>query len=184
MSYSTLTDIELWECFLSGDKEAMAYIYGKQYQPLLAYGMKIMPDYEMVRDCIQDMFVKLYINRKNLSATIHVNTYLIKSLRNRLYDEMSVSMNKLTIDDLSFDFTTDDFFLTHFLENDDDLIQRKKLQNAIEKLSPRQREIVYLRFIRELDYNEIGEFLGINYQSAKNLVSRTLVKMRRFYLDE
>ena len=96
---------------------------------------------------------------------------------------MSVHVDKMTIDDLPFDFAVEDFFLTHFQESDDDLLQRKKLQIAIEKLSARQREIVYLRFIRELDYNEIGDFLGINYQSAKNLVSRTLVKLRQYYME-
>ncbi|SEF70709.1 RNA polymerase sigma factor [Parabacteroides chinchillae] len=181
--YSDLADIELWNCFLSGDKKAMEYIYSLYYKPLLAYGMKLLPDYELVRDCVQDMFVKLYITRKNLSSTPHINSYLIRALRNRLYDEMSVHVDKMTIDDLPFDFAVEDFFLTHFQESDDDLLQRKKLQIAIEKLSARQREIVYLRFIRELDYNEIGDFLGINYQSAKNLISRTLVKLRQYYME-
>ncbi|MDD2437581.1 MAG: sigma-70 family RNA polymerase sigma factor [Massilibacteroides sp.] len=184
MSYSTLTDNELWKCFLSGDKKALAYIYSKQYQSLLAYGMKLFPDYELVRDCIQDMFVKLYINRKNISLITHINSYLIKALRNRIYDEVSVNIKKTEIGVSSFDFITDDFFLTFFPENDDDLAQRKKLKNAIEKLTARQREIIYLRFIRELDYNEIGDLLGINYQSAKNLVSRSLVKLRSFYTEE
>ena len=180
--YSDLTDIELWNCFLSGDKKAMAHIYSLHYKPLLAYGMKLVPDYELVRDCVQDMFVKLYVSRKNLSSTSHINSYLIRSLRNRLYDEMSFSVEKMTIEDLPFNFITDDSFLSYFQEGDDDLQQRKKLQLAIEQLSSRQREIVYLRFIRELGYDEIGEFLGINYQSAKNLVSRTLVKLRQFYI--
>lgn len=161
----------------------MSHIYSLHYKPLLAYGMKLLPDYELVRDCVQDLFVRLYLNRKNLSSTAHINAYLIRALRNRLYDEMAAQIEKMTIEDLPFDFASDDFFQSCFPENDNDLEQRKQLQFAINALSARQREIVYLRFIRELSYDEIGEFMGINYQSAKNLVSRTLVKLRQYYSE-
>lgn len=178
MSYSTLTDTELWNLFLSGDKKALAYIYSQQYKLLLGYGVKLIPDIELVRDCIQDLFVKLFTNRKNISSTQHINGYLIRALKNRLYDEMSTTVEMLTLESLPFDFKADDFFLSRFAENDHDLLERKKLQKAIDKLSSHQREVVYLRFVRELSYEEIGEVLGINYQSAKNLLSRTLVKIR------
>lgn len=70
-----------------------------------------------------------------------------------------------------------------FRKNDEDLLQKHKLQKALEKISPRQRESIYLRFIQELDYEEIGTILEINYQSAKNLVSRTLIKLREIYFE-
>ena len=51
-------------------------------------------------------------------------------------------------------------------------------------LPSRQQEILYLRFVRELDYVEIGEILGINYQSAKNLLSRSLAKIRKVFFSD
>lgn len=183
MPYNALSDTELWCLFLSGDKNAFACIYNKQYRLLVAYGMKLVSDRELVRDCIQDLFVKLSINRKNLNSTININTYLIRSLKNRLYDEQQFSMKTQILETLPFDLSDDDFFLNLFADNDEDLLQKKKLQKALDLLSSHQREVIYLRFIRELSYEEVGEVLGINYQSAKNLVSRTLVKLRDFYLS-
>lgn len=87
------------------------------------------------------------------------------------------------IDALPFDLKAEDSFFTLFSENDEDLLQKHKLQKALEKISPRQRESIYLRFIQELDYEEIGAILEINYQSAKNLVSRTLIKLREIYFE-
>lgn len=183
MSYSLLTDVELWCLFLKGDKKALAYIYKQQYRFLLAYGIKLCSDSELVRDCIQDLFVKLYTNRKNLNHTVNINTYLIRSLKRRLYDEMSEPYQILDIENLPFDFTADDDFVTRFSETDEEWLQKYKLQKAIELLVPNQREIIYLRFIRELSYEEIGEVLNINYQSAKNLLSRSLAKLREFYMS-
>ena len=74
-------------------------------------------------------------------------------------------------------------FFDRFVDNDEEWMQKKKLEKAIKLLSSRQKEAIYLRFIRDLSYEEIGEVLGINYQSSKNLVSRTLIKLREFYLS-
>ena len=83
MPYSLLSDTELWDLFLKGDKKAFAHIYQKQYRLLLAYGIKLCDDPELVRDCIQDLFVKLHTNRKNLSPTLNINIYLICALKHR-----------------------------------------------------------------------------------------------------
>ena len=183
MPYSLLSDTELWNLFLKGDKKALAYIYKKQYRLLLAYGIKLCNDPELVRDCIQDLFVKLHTNRSNLSETININTYLICALKQRLFKEVSSSVQMETIEDFLFDFTADEEFFDRFVDNDEEWMQKKKLEKAIKLLSSRQKEAIYLRFIRDLSYEEIGEVLGINYQSSKNLVSRTLIKLREFYLS-
>lgn len=57
----------------------------------------------------------------------------------------------------------------------------KLLMKALTKLSPHQREIIYLYYVNELGHNEIAGILGINYQSSKNLLSRTLRKLRRWF---
>lgn len=183
MPYFLLSDTELWDLFLKGDKKAFAYIYQKQYRLLLAYGIKLCDDPELVRDCIQDLFVKLHTNRKNLSPTLNINIYLICALKHRLFKELSNSMRMETIEEFLFDLAVDEEFMDRFTDNDEEWMQKKKLQKAIEQLSSRQKEAIYLRFIRDLSYEEIGEVLGINYQSSKNLISRTLVKLRDFYLS-
>lgn len=183
MPYSYLTDVELWELFLSGDKKALAYIYKRQYILLTAYGLKLTDDLELVKDAIQDLFVKLYLNRKTLNKTSNINTYLIKALKHRLFDELSRSSKSFDWEELPFEFIEDDFMKDHFAEDDEKWLQKKKLKMAIDLLSPNQKEIIYLRFVRELSYEEIADILGINYQSAKNLTSRTLVKLRNNYLS-
>lgn len=45
-------------------------------------------------------------------------------------------------------------------------------------LTPRQREIIYYRFIEEMEYDEICQIMDINYQSAYNLLQRSLQKVR------
>lgn len=177
------TDLEIWQSFLEGDEQALAKIYRGQYSRLYAYGIKFVSDSELVKDCIQDLFIKLHCNRKQLRETVNLNTYLIRALKNKLYDALSAQVNMQDIDALPFDLKADDSFFSLFAEDDEELFQKQKLQKALDMISPRQRESIYLRFIQELDYEEVGAILEINYQSAKNLVSRTLIKLREIYFE-
>ena len=52
---------------------------------------------------------------------------------------------------------------------------------AISRLSGRQREILYLYYVKELSHQEISAILGMNPQSSKNLLSRTLARLREFF---
>ena len=56
---------------------------------------------------------------------------------------------------------------------------RHKLYDTIEK--NRKMEDIYLYYVNGLGHDEIAEILGINYQSSKNLLSRTLSKLRRWF---
>ena len=53
-----------------------------------------------------------------------------------------------------------------------------KLKAAFENLSGRQKEVLYLRFYKGLDYEQISEVVGIRYQSLRNLISGGLKKLR------
>lgn len=46
-------------------------------------------------------------------------------------------------------------------------------------LSNRQREIIYLRFYQNLDYEEISEVMNINYQASRNLLSHAIKVLRQ-----
>jgi len=49
---------------------------------------------------------------------------------------------------------------------------------ALNNLSPRQREILLLKFFNKLDYQAISDILDINYQSVINHVRRSMLKLR------
>jgi len=46
-------------------------------------------------------------------------------------------------------------------------------------ISGRQKEIIYLRFVHEMSFEEISEIMEINIQSARNLLTRSMEKLRK-----
>lgn len=163
---------------LKGNVRVLEILYRRHYDLLLNYGMKFYPDKEMVKDCIQDIFVKLHQSSK-LSGTECVKTYLLKSMRNLLIDKLSAVRPTEDIESVSFSLSVDDSSLSALFErNDDDIRLSKQLLQAFSQLPANQREAIYLRYVKELPYKKIAEVLGIAPQSSLNLVQRALGKLR------
>ena len=57
---------------------------------------------------------------------------------------------------------------------------RKQLciNTYMQELSPRQQQIVRLFFIEQMKYEDICKVMGINYQSARNLIHRSVSRLR------
>ena len=64
-------------------------------------------------------------------------------------------------------FQTDELFSRISLDTTEADERVKLLMKALTKLSPHQREIIYLYYVNGLGHDEIAEILGINYQSSK-----------------
>ena len=70
-----------WQLFLKGDDDAYAWLYSRYVQQLYQYGCRFTTDTEMVKDCVQDVFVNVYRQKDRYSSPPdNVKIYLMSSL--------------------------------------------------------------------------------------------------------
>ena len=76
-------------------------LYHEHIDNLFAFGSRFTTNREVLKDCIQDVFVKLYTKRDELNRVENIESYLYVSLRNRINDEYrrNVHLCDETIDD-------------------------------------------------------------------------------------
>ena len=55
----------------------------------------------------------------------------------------------------------------------------KMLLLALNELTPRQKEAIYLRFTRELDYKEVAALMDISVEACRNLISKAISILRK-----
>jgi RNA polymerase sigma-70 factor (ECF subfamily) len=65
------------------------------------------------------------------------------------------------------------------IHDQDNEAMKQKVFNALNELSPRQREIIYLKFHQNLSYDEISEIMHINYQAARNLIYQSIKMLKK-----
>ena len=172
------SDQIIWENFLCGDDEAYTYIYREYSQALYAYGMHFTSDKGLVEDCIQDVFVKIFQNRKHLQSTDNIKLYLFIALKNKLFNIFRKDIKYSQIDSLEPVFAAEYTIEDEIIENEKEQFLNEKMIRMLEVLSPRQKEIIYYRFVEGLSYEEICQIMDMNYQSTQNLIQRSLKKLR------
>jgi RNA polymerase sigma factor (sigma-70 family) len=171
------SDKLLWADFIAGNEEAFKQIYNAYTLPLFKYGCHFTHDENLVLDCIQDLFIDLHRYRAGLSKTDNVKIYLFISLKRKIFRQLDKEkkLKSLDLDGLPFQYSlvSDD-------QGDEEIIAARieQLRKAMNILSHRQREAIYLRFVSELSYEELAEVLQMNYQSARNLIYRGMEKLR------
>ena len=172
------SDQIIWENFLCGDDEAYTYIYREYSQALYAYGMHFTSDKGLVEDCIQDVFIKIFQNRRHLQSTDNIKLYLFIALKNKLFNIFRKDIKYRQIDSLEPVFAAEYTIEDEIIENEREQFLNEKMIRMLEVLSPRQKEIIYYRFVEGLSYEEICQIMDMNYQSTQNLIQRSLKKLR------
>lgn len=172
------SDQIIWENFLCGDDEAYTYIYREYSQALYAYGMHFTSDKGLVEDCIQDVFIKIFQNRRHLQSTDNIKLYLFIALKNKLFNIFRKDIKYSQIDSLEPVFAAECTIEDEIIENEREQFLNEKMIRMLEVLSPRQKEIIYYRFVEGLSYEEICQIMDMNYQSTQNLIQRSLKKLR------
>lgn len=172
------SDQIIWENFLCGDDKAYTYIYREYSQALCAYGMHFTSDKGLVEDCIQDVFIKIFQNRRHLQSTDNIKLYLFIALKNKLFNIFRKDIKYSQIDSLEPVFAAEYTIEDEIIENEREQFLNEKMIRMLEVLSPRQKEIIYYRFVEGLSYEEICQIMDMNYQSTQNLIQRSLKKLR------
>ena len=162
-----MTDIELWTRILKGDKVAFEELYHRYYSPLFGYALRLNFDEETIKDCLQDMFVKIYVSHSSLPTLSYVKSYLYRTLPLDEYVDIPI----------------DDTGLMQIFEtNDSDLKKVQLLKKGFQQLSSKQRNAIYFRFVQEFSWDELADMFEMSSHSCMNLVGRSVAKLRQIVL--
>ncbi|QRX64214.1 sigma-70 family RNA polymerase sigma factor [Dysgonomonadaceae bacterium zrk40] len=144
------------------------------------YGKHFTGDRELLEDTIHDLFVYLYEKRAQLPKSVDsISAYLLVSLRRRLLRNLKQKALTFSMEQLPEVEPPAD------RQADCDMLEREKreerarlLSELNSQLTERQRQLLYLRFREQLSYREIAIVMDITEQSAKNMMQKTLSKLR------
>lgn len=176
---NTMIDLELWQNIKAGDRQSFSIAYDQNIDQLIRYGSRFTQDATLVEDCLHDLFVYVWQNREKLSDTDSIRNYLMVSLRRSIIKRSKkVSQSQGEINDHDVAFGTELSIEEIISQTEINAEKAEKIKNAFDQLSARQKEAIYLKYYNDKDYEDICEILDISYQSARNLVSSGIKKLR------
>lgn len=169
-------DHDLWSAFKKGDQTAFAQIYQRHFRQLVSYGFKIAANKDIVKDCIQDLFVDLWETKRNLADVDSIQFYLLKSLRYKIIRHME-DWGENALDTIHLEIHGENFEV-EMLQKESNVLNYNKLKSAINLLPKRQREAVELRYFHNMSNDQVAQIMGVNYQSACKFIYAALKSLR------
>jgi len=174
---------EAWSNFKGGDFASLGILFEIHYEELFYYGIKIVALPEMVKDTIQDLFADVWERRDKMALVDNFKAYLIISLRRELIRRITRIRKETSSEALAtlqFSFSPEDFLIL----DEENQNHSRLLSQSMESLTDRQREVILLRFFHNLEFTEISQVLDMNIQSVRNLLFRSLEKIRKDMADQ
>ncbi len=175
-SFRNITDEIIWERYREGNEAAFNEIFLRYYQRILHYGLKFWPDQLLVEDCIQELMIRIWQKRNVVNRTESVKFYLLKTFRHILFRKLKQNrvFSEKTEEDRLQEVSVED----QFIREETHEVLKNKVKVLLSQLTPRQQEVLYLRFYQNLSPGEIAELLQINTQSVCNIIHRAFQKIR------
>lgn len=162
----------LWREMLMGNVTSYEQLINRTYDLLFHYGTKFNGDRELIKDCIQDVFLGIWEKRDVLNPEIPPKPYLLASLRRRLHRLAS----RLRMDCMDYFSESDIVFDLEFsaeyrlIESENDRLLASRMTEMLNELPKRQKEAVFLRFYNDMERDEIAMVMDIQPQSVSNLL--------------
>ena len=183
MDKISLTDEELILAFQDGDRDAFNHIVERYKDKLTNFLYRFTYDIDSAQDLAQDTLLKVYINKDSYKEIAKFSTWVYTIASNLAKTELrKIKRRKTyTISDLS---TDDREFVLHrsdeesFENEEDTLVSGKILQKCLNVLDDEFKNIIILRDIQELSYDEISKILKIPLGTVKSRINRGRFKLK------
>lgn len=178
-----MNSTQFWRKIQQGDEEAFRQLYDQYADLLYGYGMKIAGDDALVTDAIQSLFVYIFEKRKTCAVPQSISAYLCVSLRHMIVNALKKensgvfkSLDELDANEYPFDLEID--IETAIIRSELEKEQLEVLQKELNSLTKQQREVLYLKYYKKMDSEEIARVMGITSRTVYNTTHMAITQLR------
>jgi RNA polymerase sigma factor (sigma-70 family) len=159
--------------------EVFNQLYKDQYRKLCSYAFRLLKDEELSSDVVQECFARL-LKQDYERFQDRLNSWLFTVCRNLSFKQIQKRKRFVEI----FEEDRDELDENRDPSEEMDMNHYKKvLMNCIENLSPRQKEVIKLRFFGDYDYNECAKILNTSSGNVGFNQSTAIQNLRKMMAE-
>ncbi|MBN2423800.1 MAG: sigma-70 family RNA polymerase sigma factor [Calditrichaceae bacterium] len=175
-------DEELIARFQQGDNYAFDLLVIRYKDPLLNYVFRFLGDRTDAEDIVQETFYRLYKNKHYYKEIAKFSTWIYTIAGNLAKTELRkrkrrnlFSINYYMSTDKDYDLPDDQ---TSPEKDANTIITDDIIQQSVDKLSPKFKQVIILRDIQGFSYEEISDIIKIPLGTVKSRVNRARLKLQ------
>ena len=163
---------------IDGDEDAFCELYAAYKSRLIYFAMRFLKSREYAEDIFQDAFTIIWQGRRFINPDTSFSSYLYTIVRNRILNQLRDLANQDKIKEQvmsqAIDYNNDT--KNEILAND----LQQLISCALQRLTPRQREIFEMSREQQMSHKEIAEALGISVNTVQESISTSLRTLRTY----
>ena len=168
-------DKKLFREITKGDEKAFEKLFHKYYGHLCLFASSILNNDSSAEEIVQDFFVKLWEKRDQLSIESSVKNYFFRSVKNLCLNFIQHNKTKLRYaQKVIADAENNNLFDDGFTEID----LAEKIEESIQSLPEKRREIFRMSREKGLKYREIAEKLNISIKTVETQMGLAIKTLR------
>jgi len=165
----------LFERIKKGDEKAFEILFHKYYRYLCLYSAKIINEDSAAEEIVQDFFVKIWEKREQLNIETSLKNYLFRSVKNLCINYIQHNKTKIrhakhVLSEVENNFSDDD--------NYPEIDLSVKIEESINSLPEKRKEIFRLSRQEGLKYHEIAQKLNISIKTVETQMSLAIKTLR------
>jgi RNA polymerase sigma-70 factor (ECF subfamily) len=157
------------------NKKAQLIIYNKYYKAMFNVAFRIVNNYALAEDIMQESFLKAFSKLDSYSGKVTFGAWLKKIVVNKSIDEYKKA-SKHQIDTLNENLNIEDLSTDENISYEE--LKAEMVLKTIQSLKPNYKIILTLFFIEGYDLEEITQILNINYENCRTMMSRAKESLR------
>jgi RNA polymerase sigma-70 factor (ECF subfamily) len=157
-----------------GNSKAYDFLMNSFYQKLCGYAYTLAHDHATAEDIVQNVFVKVWSNKKHINTSFSIKNYLYKSVYNEFINQYRKNKPVFFLEKKYLESV--DLVVENTHENLDELLQL--VDKEINELPPKCREIFLLNKKEGLTHLEISEHLNISIKTIEGHMTRAFKILR------
>lgn len=163
----------------SGNASYFEDIFRKYYQSLCLFALKYVKDHDDAEEIVQDMFVRIWQKRAELTIATSLKSYLYQAVRN-------TCLNHLKHNNIKLEYQRNTIESSPSTDVSDTLVALElevKIQGTLDKLPPERKKIFLMNRNEGLKYREIAEKLNISIKTVENQMGKALKFLKTELID-
>ena len=163
-------ELELFRKIQSGDEHAFTTIFNNYYEPLYRFAARIIREAEIAEGIVQEVYVKIWINKNKINLSYDLKTYLYSAVKNHCLNHIKKNKKFISVEETSENPSPGISVEEKFIKDE----KIRAMNEAIERLPDRCKRIFMMKKYDELSYKEIAEILNISVNTVKTQMKRAL----------
>ncbi|MEO0330401.1 MAG: sigma-70 family RNA polymerase sigma factor [Bacteroidota bacterium] len=159
-------------------------VYHEHVTALFQYGSQFRTNQVLIEDCVQELFADLWENRHTLDTIRSIRSYLLGALRRKILRKIyALRERPLDSEDLFVlaNRQTTGNSWDHQGQYSEETT--KQLTTALQKLTYKQQEVLYLRFYNQLSFQEIAEIMSVQTRTVYKLCHRAITTLNTYFSE-